>query len=339
MRYKEVLFVMSVLLTVVSVVVSAAPHVEEFTLCRSVTEKTDYFVPVDVTDVFSPSDSYAYCYFRVWASKPLKATLRWYTPDDTLYQTDSTGKLQDGYTWHIVRKLEISGANAASKLGEWRVELTIEPPVALTAAMGGFHRKTLTKSFSIKANTPSPAPSYSPPSAVIPQPAPLTTTVGGMWKLGTYSLSITNTIKTQYFHDIAHVTLLVGFPDLHKWTLVQDVQVDTGSFKTMLPIDVADELGIDVKTGKQIDFTGVTGSDTGWEHELTIGIILLGGGEDVDGYVLGTKNKPHLFTIPIIFYGHQLDDTASKLLGRAGVLSVLDLLFGERVLTITIRPE
>jgi len=339
MRNKMVLLVTGVFLAIASVVISAAPLITEFTLCKDITEKTDYYVPVDTTDVFSPNDSHAYCYFSVWASKTFKATLRWYTPNGTLYQTDRTDKLQDGCTWHIVRKLEISGTSAASKLGEWRVELTIAPPVALSTAMGGFHPKILTTSFSITANTPTSAPSYFPPAVITPQPLTPTTTVRGAWKLGTYSLSITDTIKTQYFHDIAHVTLLVGFPDLHKWTLVQDVHVDTGAFKTMLPIDVAEELGIAVHAGKKIDFKGVTGNDTGWEHELTIGVILLGGGEDVDGYVLGTNSKPYLFSIPIIFYGHEHDGSASKLLGRTGVLSVLDLLFGERVLTIAIRPE
>ena len=107
----------------------------------------------------------------------------------------------------------------------------------------------------------------------------------------------------------------------------------------MLPAEVITKLGVRLESGKKVDFSGVTGSDIGWEHNMQIGVILLGGGEDVDGYILGTNGQPFLFTIPIIFYGKEEDNSASKLLGRTGVLSYLSLLFGERMLTITVRSD
>ena len=340
-RLVSVLLVSALLAFSFGITVSAGVHIAKFVLCEDVEEHAHYYTPIGITNVFSSDDDYAYCFFEIWVDKPSKATLKWYAPDGTLYQVFHSDTLQDGYTWYFYRTLKINGTKAASLPGKWTVELTVEPPVALTPAMGGFSPKKLTTTFYIKEKPKSagivPPPTVIPP-ALSPTPSP--TVSPGTWQVGKYSLSIADVLKCQYFHDIAHVTLFVESPNLHKWTLVQDVEVDTGSFETILPIDVADALGIDAKAGKRIQFRGVTGNEeTGWEYQLTIGVMLLGGGGDTDGYILGKNGKPYLFTIPIIFYGHETDNTASKLLGRKGVLSVLNLKFGERMLTIALQSK
>ena len=132
---------------------------------------------------------------------------------------------------------------------------------------------------------------------------------------------------------VATIVSVVERPDGQGWEIVEGVNVDTGAAETMLPLEFAQTLGIDPRSGKRIELSGIAGTGVGWEHTLNVGIISLGGG-DVDGYILGKGGKPFLFTIPIVFYGQE-----RKLLGRAGVLSQLELTFGERMLTITVRPQ
>jgi hypothetical protein len=336
MSYKTAFFVLLVWILAIAAAVSASPIVEEFVVCQDIDEGGDSFTAIGITNTFTSSDDEIHCYLRVWLKKRGIVTFKWYAPDGSLYQTNRTSTLSDSYTWHIYRTLKVSGTEAASLYGQWTVKCTISPPVALTPVMGGFHPKEVTQTFTIKKHVTPSVPDLSP-AVQLPLTTAPTATTKGEWQVGDYLLSVTSSIKSQYFHDIAHVTLVIGFPDRDKWILVQDVQVDTGAFESMLPMSVAEKLGVDVTNGTKVDFHSVTGDDVGWEHELTVGVVLLGGGGDADGYILGTEGKPYLFKVPIVFYNRDSDGTGSKLLGRKGVLSVLNLSFGEHVLTITLQ--
>lgn len=284
---------------------------------------------------FSTVTDTIWCYVRLSTNtKIIDATFEWYTPQGDLYYSDDLGSLDSGYIWSLRSAIHISGHKAALYPGTWKVKLKLTPGRDPSAT------------FRLEGSGASPPPSVAP-SPVITPPTPITppTTrpdlshTGGIWQLGDYKLAVVNSIKCQYSYGAAHVTLIVNGPTGKDWMIVQDVEVDTGAFESVLPVSVAEGLGMNPKTGKQVDFNGVTGSDTGWELNMQIGVILLGGGEDVDGYILGTNGEPFLFTIPIIFYGTEEDNSASKLLGREGTLSYLSLLFGERMLTITVRAK
>ena len=284
---------------------------------------------------FSTATDTIWCFVElVTYTKILNATFEWYTPEGDLYYSDVVGSLTSGYIWSLRSAIHISGYKASLHPGTWKVKLNLTPGRDPSAT------------FVLENGGGSVSPS-TVPSPVITPPTPITTTPtrpdlshnGGIWQLGDYKLAVVNSIKCQYSYGAAHVTLIVNGPTGKNWIIVQDVQVDTGAFETMLPAEVITKLGVDLESGKKVNFSGVTGSDIGWEHNMQIGVILLGGGEDVDGYILGTNGQPFLFTIPIIFYGKEEDDSASKLLGRADVLSNLSLLFGERMLTITVRSD
>jgi len=284
---------------------------------------------------FSTATDMIWCFVELTTyTKILNATFEWYTPEGDLYYSDAHGSLTSGYIWSLRSAIHISGYKAALHPGTWKVKLNLTPGSDPSAT------------FKLEGNVGSPPPAVTPlpvitPPTLITSPPvhPDLSNNGGIWQLGDYKLAVVNSIKCEYAYGAAHVTLIVNGPTGKNWVIVQDVQVDTGAFETMLPAEVITKLGVRLESGKEIVFSGVTGSDIGWEHNIQIGVILLGGGEDVDGYILGTNGQPFLFTIPIIFYGKDEDNSASKLFGRAGVLSNLSLLFGERMLTITVRSD
>jgi len=284
---------------------------------------------------FSTGTDTIWCFVKLTTyTKILNATFEWYTPEGDLYYSDAHGSLTSGYIWSLRSAIHISGYKAALHPGTWRVKLKLTPGSDPSAT------------FVLEGGGGSPPPSVAPlPVITLPTPTVTPPTSpglfhnGGIWQLGDYKLAVVNSVKCQYSYGAAHVTLIINGPTSKNWEIVQDVQVDTGAFESMLPAEVITKLGVRLESGKKVDFSGVTGSDIGWEHNMQIGVILLGGGEDVDGYILGTNGQPFLFTIPIIFYGKEEDNSASKLLGRTGVLSYLSLLFGERMLTITVRSD
>ena len=283
---------------------------------------------------FPTSVGEIWCFVKLATySKILSATFEWYTPGGDLYHSEEVGTLDAGYIWSLRSAIHISGYAAALHPGTWTVKLKLIPGRDATARFN---------LYAVPGGS-SPAPAASSTSPVSPSPLPPSGgggTVGtNAWKVDDYTLNVVDSIKTAYSSGAAHVTLIVARPDGQGWTIVDDVKVDTGAAETMLPLEVAQALGIDLKAGREIDLSGGTGANVGWEHKLRMGIIFLGGGGDGDGYVLGKNGKPFLFTVPIIFSGKEANNTSYKLLGRTGVLSYLNLLFGEHMLTIMVRPE
>jgi hypothetical protein len=315
---------------------AASTEVEEMAFGTGITDQgASTYKLLGKSSSFSTTTDTIWCFVRLTThTKILNATFEWYTPEGDLYYSDVHGSLASGYIWSLRSAIHISGYKAALHPGTWTVKLELTPGRDPSAT------------FVLEDSGESPPPSVAP-SPVITPPTPTTPPTtrpdlshnGEIWQLGDYKLAVVNSIKCEYAYGAAHVTLIVNGATGKEWIIVQDVQVDTGAFESMLPAGVITNLGVRLETGREIDFSGVTGSDVGWEHNVQIGVILLGGGEDVDGYILGTNRQPFLFTIPIIFYGKEDDSSASKLLGRSGVLSNLSLLFGERMLTITVRPD
>jgi hypothetical protein len=116
--------------------------------------------------------------------------------------------------------------------------------------------------------------------------------------------------------------------------LVEDVHVDTGATATMLPAKIAERLGIDVKSGREIKFTGVVGEGKGWLHLVEVAVLILASPDPtIDGYALGKEGKAFVMTIPILF----TYDSSDLLLGREGVLDYLTLTFEAKFLVISMR--
>ena len=309
---------------------AARPRILEMRTCRGVKEWQTSFDAQDWTYQFTTQDKYIYCVVKVeipWSAGKYTGTIEWYTPNNTLYDRYVFKDLDDGAIWSLAGHISLTGDVPT---GQWKVTFSMNHAGP---------RKTLF--FTINPAAPRPNTRVVPPATTVgtpPASAPSAQPVTGTWQLGRYTLKVADSIKYHYAYGRAHVTLILNRPGSKDWIIVDDVEVDTGADTTMLPEEVGDKLGIDLQSGHKVNFSGVTGADVGWEHQVKIGIIFLGGAGGVDGYILGKNGSPLLFTIPIIFYGTEKDNSASKLLGRTGVLSVLNLSFGERMLTITVRP-
>jgi len=283
------------------------------------------------TFLFSSSARFIYCVVKVRvpcdASRhSYSAELEWYTPGGDLYRTQEYKELDRCSVWSLAGSIPVAGTQATGMPGQWKVVFSMKYGP----------RKTIFFTLGTDRSEPVPSPpktAGSPGSPLLDNP---NLSAEGTWQLGQYALSVVDSIKFQFAYGVAHVTLILNRPNSDDWVIIEDVAVDTGAFKSVLPMAVITELGVDPKSGEKIEFRGVVGSDVGWEHEVTIGVILLGGGEDADGYILGKGNEPFLFTVPIIFYGDEDSNSASKLLGRSGVLSRLNLVFGERMLEIVV---
>ena len=149
----------------------------------------------------------------------------------------------------------MSGYAAAAHPGTWTVRLKLTPGRDYTARFELYGPPVALPPVSA---TPLPAPALAP----IPPSSP------GTWKVDDYTLMVVDSIKVSYSATGAHVTLVIARPDGRGWEFVDDVAVDTGAAETMLPLELAQALGIDPRTGKRIELSGVTGSDVGWEHKL-----------------------------------------------------------------------
>lgn len=313
---------------------SSRPEIIEMRTCTAVKEWATSFDAQAWTFLFSSSDRFIYCVMKVRIPcdaqrDSYSAIIEWYAPGGDLYETQKYKDLGRCSIWSLSGSIAVAGTQAAGMPGQWKVAFSMKygPRRSLFFTLGTDRSEPVF--------TP-PKPDDSHGRSLLDSP-PLSSE--GTWQLGEYALSVVDSIKFQFAYGVAHVTLILNRPDSNDWVIVEDVAVDTGAFKSMLPMAVITELGIDPKSGEKIEFRGVVGSDVGWEHEVTIGVILLGGGEDVDGYILGKGNEPFLFTVPIIFYGDEDSNSASKLLGRSGVLSCLNLVFGERMLEIVVQDN
>ena len=313
---------------------SSRPEIIEMRTCTEVKEWATSFDAQAWTFLFSSSARFIYCVVKVRipcdASRhSYSAELEWYTPGGDLYRTQEYKELDRCSVWSLAGSIPVAGTQAAGIPGQWKVVFSMKYGP----------RKTIFFTLGTDRSEPVPSPpktAGAPGSPLLDKP---NLSTEGTWQLGQYALSVVDSIKFQFAYGVAHVTLILNRPNSDDWVIIEDVAVDTGAFKSVLPMAVITELGVDPKSGEKIEFRGVVGSDVGWEHEVTIGVILLGGGEDADGYILGKGNEPFLFTVPIIFYGDEDSNSVSKLLGRSGVLSRLNLVFGERMLEIVVPND
>jgi len=313
---------------------SSRPEIIEMRTCAGVKEWATSFDAQAWTFAFSSSDRFIYCVVKVRvpcdaSRSSYSAELQWYTPAGDLYRTQEYKELDNCSVWSLSGAIPVAGTQAADMPGQWKVVFSMK------------YGPRRSISFTLEGDRSEPVPSPakiagSPGSPLLDNPS---VSAEGTWKLRQYTLSVVDSIKFQFAYGVAHVTLILNRPNSDDWVIVEDVAVDTGAFESVLPMAVITELGVDPKSGEKIEFHGVVGTDVGWEHEVRIGVILLGGGEDMDGYILGKGNEPFLFTVPIIFYGDEDSNSASKLLGRSGVLSRLNLVFGERVLEIVVPND
>jgi hypothetical protein len=312
---------------------SSRPEILEMRTCRGVKEWATSFDAKDWTFAFSGSDKYIYCVVKVripcGASRSdYSAELEWYTPEGYVYKTQEYNELHSCSVWSLSGYIQVAGTKAATMPGQWKVVFTMKfgPRRSVSFTLGESSSSQSVPSVPESVDLPA-SPVFANPSL----------SAEGKWQLGKYVLSVVNSIKFQFAYGVAHVTLIINRPNTDDWVVVGDVAVDTGAFESVLPISVISELGLDPSSGEKIEFHGVVGADVGWEHEMKIGVILFGGGEDTDGYILGKGNEPFFFTIPILFYGDE--ESSSKLLGRSGVLSCLNLVFDERVLEIVVPND
>jgi len=313
---------------------SSRPEIIEMRTCTEVKEWATSIDAQAWTFLFSSSARFIYCVVKVRvpcdaSRQSYSAELEWYTPGGDLYRTQEYKELDRCSVWSLAGPIPVAGTQAAGIPGQWKVVFSMKYGP----------RKTIFFTLGTDRSEPVPSPpktADSPGSPLLDKP---NLSTEGTWQLGQYALSVVDSIKFQFAYGVAHVTLILNRPNSDDWVIIEDVAVDTGAFKSVLPMAVITELGVDPKSGEKIEFRGVVGSDVGWEHEVTIGVILLGGGEDADGYILGKGNEPFLFTVPIIFYGDEDSNSVSKLLGRSGVLSRLNLIFGERMLEIVVPND
>lgn len=313
---------------------SSRPEIIEIRTCTQVKEWATSFDAQAWTFLFSSSVRSIYCVVKVRvpcgaSRRSYSAELEWYTPEGDLYRTQEYKELDRCSVWSLAGSIPVAGTEVAGMPGQWKVVFSMKYGP----------RRTIFFTLGTDRSEPVPSPPKTAGSPGSPLLDNTNLSAEGTWQLGQYALSVVDSIKFQFAYGVAHVTLILNRPNSDDWVIIEDVAVDTGAFKSVLPMAVITELGVDPKSGEKIEFRGVVGSDVGWEHEVTIGVILLGGGEDADGYILGKGNEPFLFTVPIIFYGDEDSNSASKLLGRSGVLSRLNLVFGERMLEIVVRND
>lgn len=247
------------------------------------------------------------------------ATVRWYAPDGSLYLEQKVEDLERGFYWSIARSLEVAGTEAAQLVGRWRVEFVVR----------GGPRKSLvfTLEHPVVRQPPTPSPREERKRRV---------ETGSEFSFSDFNFRYVSELRVPYFHDAAWVTLAVRPVGGSTWSLVTDVQVDTGASTSLFPAELADLLGLDLSGAERVTFRGVTGrEESGWLLKLEVAIILMGGGEPgVDGYVLGKDDRPFIMTIPIIF-SYAVDD---RLLGREGVLNYVSLSFEAYGLRIMLLP-
>ena len=247
------------------------------------------------------------------------ATVRWYAPDGSLYLEQKVEDLERGFYWSIARSLEVAGTEAAQLVGRWRVEFVVR----------GGPRKSLvfTLEHPVVRQPPTPSPREERKQRV---------ETGSEFSFSDFSFRYVSELRVPYFHDAAWVTLAVRPVGGSTWSLVTDVQVDTGASTSLFPAELADLLGLDLSGAEHVTFRGVTErEESGWLLKLEVAIILMGGGEPgVDGYVLGKDDRPFIMTIPIIF-SYAVDD---RLLGREGVLNYVSLSFEAYGLRIMLLP-
>lgn len=257
------------------------------------------------------------------------ATVQWYGPQG-LYLTQEVTELTRGSLgtrWSIARRLPVRGTEVEKLPGRWRVVFKV---------LGG---PSKTVWFEIKYPTAvlPPGEPTAIPSPSTPTPPTAPPEAPGDWAaltLDNLRLGYTETLKVQYFKGGAWVSLALRRPGGKDWLLVEDVHVDTGATATMLPAKIAEKLGIDVRSGREIEFTGVVGEGKGWLHLVEVAVLVLASADPAfDGYALGREGEAFIITIPILF----TYDSSDLLLGREGVLDYLRLTFEAKFLVISIR--
>lgn len=168
--------------------------------------------------------------------------------------------------------------------------------------------------------------SGSPP--LTPTPPSTGVTFGG------YSLKLVDAIKCASVEQRPYTSVLIGAVGGSGWVHLPEVLIDSGADISVLPVWVANLLGVDLSNCEKRTYKGVGGGEViGRMAEVRVGITHLGGVElDVDGYILGTQGTPFLPTVLVAF----VDDDSTYILGRLDVFDLFAFVFTSDTVTIRV---
>ena len=156
-------------------------------------------------------------------------------------------------------------------------------------------------------------------------------------RFGGYTLKFADAIKCASVSERPYTSMIVGLVDDEVWLHLPQVLLDSGADISVLPMWVADALGIELSGCETRTYSGVGGGTIlGYLSEVRIGITHLGGVEiDVDGYILAGNGVSFLPVISVAF----VDADSPYILGRLDVFDVLDMDFTSDTVTIRVADE
>jgi hypothetical protein len=93
------------------------------TFSKGVNKSGNVWTPIAPTNNFTQDDAYVYAYTRAAFDYPTNITWKWYAPSGNLYFTDSEVWGCDQKYCDFYDRIQISGADAATMLGTWRMDL------------------------------------------------------------------------------------------------------------------------------------------------------------------------------------------------------------------------
>ena len=146
-------------------------------------------------------------------------------------------------------------------------------------------------------------------------------------------MTLTDLIKCASVDEKPVTSLIVRRVGGEVWFHLPRVLVDSGADISVLPIWLADALGIDLSGCETREYHGVSGGVVlGYLTDVQIAITHLGGVDpDTDGYILADDGEVFLPTIAVAFI-----DRDEFILGRTDVFDILDLDFTSGTVTIRV---
>ena len=255
------------------------------------------------TTVFESTD--AAVYVQVEVDGPIERShivrWKWYAPDGSLFftSTDTTQCPKPGYHWNeytLWCSLNIAGTPAATKPGRWHVKVY----------WGA--RRLRTQYFEIRSSGPPPLifdPFSSGPSPLI------------------FGPSTQQSISVAYTDGVAYCSARIRKAGSTAAPTLVRFEVDTGAGITMVSRDLADALGITLRSGEKRTLVDVSGTEiNAWAHWMEI--TLLG------------DNNTVLSPIRVTVAFADSEDVP-YLLGRKDVLDQVRILFKQDGFTISIK--